>query len=124
MTGFADELTKTAVAAAIGKKLLKVPGSIRRNPRKWLYGAMGALTLGSAAAASHAARKRYREGGGPRYLHAGVGPGGRVYASPAAYYNFHKHFKHDLTAEQKKRLHHRSRVALGGSAGKVKRKKD
>jgi hypothetical protein len=120
LAAFEDELTKVAAGGFAGKALrtvAKVPGSIKRSPRKWIYGALAAMTAGGAAAAASAAKKRSRAGGDPRYIHATArGP------SPAGTHDFHRYFKHDLTPKQKKRLHARASVALRGGALKKKKK--
>ena len=104
LEGFTDELTKLA---GIGTQLAKLPGRIKRNPRKAIYGVMGTMLAGGALAQAAAARQQTREGGSPRYLHATADK-----PSPIANYNFHRHFKHKMTRKQRKRLHNRSKKAL------------
>jgi hypothetical protein len=100
LTGFADELTKTAVLGAlksVGKFTVKHP----------LVALTAAGTLATTALTAKSGYKRGLQGGErPRFLAAAVDKNtGHAAASDAAYTNFHEMLGRRLAKGQLKRIH-------------------
>jgi len=103
-SGFADELTKVAVAGAVVKSLAK-------HPVRTLLG--GSVLIGAGLAGRAAYKSGLQGGQKPRYLAASVDPRtGRAIASRAAYLNWHNLFSHKPSKKQIARLskHYKERA--------------